>query len=40
LNFSFGAHVESHILVAWPLLNSAYTAAGHERISFSVIAQL
>jgi len=40
LNFTFGAHVESHILVAWPLLNSAYTAAGHERISFSVIAQL
>jgi hypothetical protein len=39
-NFRIGAYMESHILVAWPLLNSAFTVAGHERISFSVSAQL
>jgi hypothetical protein len=39
VNFKFGSYVESHILVAWPLLNSAYSVAGHERISFSVSAQ-
>jgi hemolysin activation/secretion protein len=40
LNFNFGPRVESHILIAWPLLNSAFTTAGHERISFSLSAQL
>jgi hemolysin activation/secretion protein/AraC-like DNA-binding protein len=40
VNFNLGPHVESHILVAWPLLNSAYTKAGHPRITFSVSAQL
>ncbi|HUD47631.1 MAG TPA: ShlB/FhaC/HecB family hemolysin secretion/activation protein [Candidatus Baltobacteraceae bacterium] len=40
VNFNLGPYVESHILVAWPLLNSAYTIAGHPRISFSLSAQL
>jgi hemolysin activation/secretion protein/AraC-like DNA-binding protein len=40
LNFNLGPYVESHILVGWPLLNSAFTKAGHERISFSLSAQL
>ncbi len=40
INFKFGPYVESHILIAWPLLNGAYTVAGHERISFSLSAQL
>jgi hemolysin activation/secretion protein/AraC-like DNA-binding protein len=40
INFNFGRYVESHILVAWPLLNSAYSKAGRERISFSLSAQL
>jgi hemolysin activation/secretion protein/AraC-like DNA-binding protein len=40
VNFHFGPYVESHILIAWPLLNSAFTTAGHERISFSLSAQL
>jgi hemolysin activation/secretion protein/AraC-like DNA-binding protein len=40
INFNLGPHVESHILVGWPLLNSAFTTAGHERISFSLSAQL
>jgi hemolysin activation/secretion protein/AraC-like DNA-binding protein len=40
VNFNLGPHVESHILVGWPLLNSAFTKAGHERITFSVSAQL
>jgi hypothetical protein len=40
INFNLGPHVESHILVAWPLLDSAFTVAGHERISFSLSAQL
>lgn len=40
INFNFGRYVESHILVAWPLLNSAYSRAGRERISFSLSAQL
>jgi hemolysin activation/secretion protein len=39
-NFRFGSHVESHVLIAWPLLNSAFTTVGHERISFSLSAQL
>jgi hemolysin activation/secretion protein/AraC-like DNA-binding protein len=40
INFNLGPHLESHILVGWPLLNSAFTKAGQERISFSVSAQL
>jgi hemolysin activation/secretion protein/AraC-like DNA-binding protein len=40
VNFKLGPYVESHILIAWPLLNSAYSVAGHERISFSLSAQL
>ncbi len=40
VNFHFGAHVESHILIGWPLMNSAFTTSGHERISFSLSAQL
>lgn len=40
INFNFGSHVESHILVAWPLINSDFTQAGHERVTFSVSAQL
>jgi len=40
VNFHFGSHVESHVLIAWPLRNSAFTTSGHERISFSVSAQL
>lgn len=40
INFNLGPHVESHILIAWPLLNSAFSQAGHERISFSLSAQL
>ncbi len=40
INFNLGPHVESHILVAWPLMDSAFTVAGHERISFSLSAQL
>jgi hemolysin activation/secretion protein len=39
LNFHIGAHVESHILIAWPMISSAYTTEGRERISFSVSAQ-
>jgi hypothetical protein len=39
-NFKFGPHVESHIFVAWPLLNSSSSTAGHSRIFFSVSAQL
>jgi hemolysin activation/secretion protein len=39
INFHFGYYVESHILIAWPLLNSEYTTAGRERISFSLSAQ-
>jgi hemolysin activation/secretion protein/AraC-like DNA-binding protein len=40
VNFHFGSHMESHILIAWPLENSAFSTAGRERISFSVSAQL
>ena len=40
VNFKLGPYVESHILIAWPLMNSAYSVAGHERISFSLSAQL
>jgi hemolysin activation/secretion protein len=39
LNFHFGSHVESHVLIAWPLENSAFSTAGRARISFSVSAQ-
>ncbi|MGD0815036.1 MAG: helix-turn-helix domain-containing protein [Verrucomicrobiota bacterium] len=40
VNFHIGSHVESHVLIGWPLENSAFTRAMHERISFSVSAQL
>jgi hemolysin activation/secretion protein/AraC-like DNA-binding protein len=40
VNFNLGPHVEGHIIVGWPLLDSAFSKAGHERISFSVSAQL
>ncbi len=40
LNFHFGSHVESHALIAWPLLNSAFSTAGRARIMFSLSAQL
>jgi hemolysin activation/secretion protein/AraC-like DNA-binding protein len=39
-NFHVGSHVESHLIVAWPLRDSAFTVSGHERIMFSVSAQL
>jgi hemolysin activation/secretion protein len=40
VNFNLGPHVQSHILVGWPLLNTQYTGAGRERITFSLSAQL
>ena len=40
VNFHFGPYVESHILLACPLLNSAYSVKGHARILFSVSAQV
>jgi hemolysin activation/secretion protein len=40
VNFNLGRYVESHILIAWPLLNSTFSRAGRERISFSLSAQL
>jgi hemolysin activation/secretion protein/AraC-like DNA-binding protein len=40
VNFNLGHYVESHILVAWPLQNSAFSTAGRMRISFSLSAQL
>jgi hemolysin activation/secretion protein len=40
INFNLGRYMESHILVAWPILNSIYSGAGRERISFSLSAQL
>jgi len=40
INFNLGHYMESHILVAWPILNSTYSGAGRERISFSLSAQL
>jgi hemolysin activation/secretion protein len=39
VNFHFGHYVESHILIAWPLMSSAYSVAGHARILFSLSAQ-
>lgn len=39
-NFHFGAFVESHALVAWPLINSAFSTAGRARFFFSLSAQL
>jgi hemolysin activation/secretion protein/AraC-like DNA-binding protein len=39
-NFRIGAHVESHVIIGWPLIDSAFTTAGHERIMFSLSAQL
>jgi hemolysin activation/secretion protein/AraC-like DNA-binding protein len=40
VNFNFGRYVQSHVIIAWPMLDSLYTKAGHERISFSMSAQL
>jgi hemolysin activation/secretion protein len=40
VNVNFGHYVEGHILIAWPLLNSAFSRAARERISFSLSAQL
>jgi len=40
INFKLGPHVESHVLIAWPLINSPDTRYGHERIMFSLSAQL
>jgi hemolysin activation/secretion protein len=40
INFNLGRYVESHILIAWPLLNSDFSKADRERISFSLSAQL
>ncbi len=40
VNLNLGPHIEGHVIVGWPLLNSAFTKAGHERISFSLSAQL
>ena len=40
VNFNLGPHVESHVIIAWPLLNSAYSIAGHARLEFSLSAQL
>jgi len=39
VNINFGAYVESHILVAWPLLDSTFSEAGRMRISFSLSAK-
>jgi hypothetical protein len=39
-NFHFGAYVEGHVLVAWPLISSAFSVADHARFMFSVSAQL
>jgi hemolysin activation/secretion protein/AraC-like DNA-binding protein len=40
VNFNLGRFVESHILVAWPLLSSAFSRSGNLRVSFSLGAQL
>lgn len=40
VNFNLGSHVESHIIVGWPLLNSTDSKSGHPRITFSLSAQL
>jgi hemolysin activation/secretion protein len=40
VNLNFGSHVQGHALIAWPLLDSQFTKSGHERISFSMSAQL
>jgi len=40
VNFRFGPYVESHILIGLPLEDSHATVSGHERISFSLSAQL
>jgi hemolysin activation/secretion protein/AraC-like DNA-binding protein len=40
VHFRFGPHVESHVLVGFPLLNSTDSRSGHERIMFSLSAQL
>jgi hypothetical protein len=38
-NFFFGSHVESHLIVGFPLLNGPYTESGHVRVAFSLSAQ-
>jgi hemolysin activation/secretion protein len=40
VNFNLGPHVESHVMVGWPLLRSAFSTTGHARIEFSLSAQL
>ncbi len=40
LNFNFGAYVESHILLAWPLLDGPDSRAGRNRVLFSLSAKL
>ena len=40
INFRFGPYIESHILIGLPLLDSTFSVSGHERISFSLGAQL
>jgi hemolysin activation/secretion protein/AraC-like DNA-binding protein len=40
VNLNIGHYMESHILVAWPLMNSEYSGAGRMRISFSMSAKL
>jgi hemolysin activation/secretion protein/AraC-like DNA-binding protein len=40
VNFHLGHYVESHILTAWPLINSTFSRAGRLRVSFSLSAQL
>jgi hemolysin activation/secretion protein/AraC-like DNA-binding protein len=40
VNFNFGPHVESHFLVAWPLIDSVFTRADHPRVTFSIAAEL
>jgi hemolysin activation/secretion protein/AraC-like DNA-binding protein len=40
VNFNLGPWLESHVLLAWPLMDSAFSRAGRLRISFSISAQL
>jgi len=40
LNFNFGAYVDSHILLAWPLIDGPDSRAGRNRVLFSLSAKL
>jgi hemolysin activation/secretion protein/AraC-like DNA-binding protein len=40
LNFNFGAYVESHILLGWPLIDGPDSRAGRNRVYFSLSAKL